>query len=233
MPGREKKFLTVQEALAAIRIDFFQYTPQQHLFLELCPIILGSHTTVTKDPHGNGVWISISPRRRMAFLDFRELGGHLCDALERSAPSPDLLAAVCRRVFRTRAYPGTDRLGKTDGVWIETGMETFSCHRCGHCCQTLQFHTECTARDYELWEARGRRDITEWVGLVRKNGIVSYQIWVVPGTRQYADVCPWLREIPDQNRYECRIRGVRPEICRQYPGSRKHADMTGCMGCAR
>jgi Fe-S-cluster containining protein len=44
------------------------------------------------------------------------------------------------------------------------------------------------------------------------------------------EVCPWLTKIPTQNRWECQIHGVRPAVCRQYPGSRKHAEITGCPG---
>jgi Fe-S-cluster containining protein len=36
--------------------------------------------------------------------------------------------------------------------------------------------------------------------------------------------------LPDRNRYRCTIHDIRPTICRQYPGSRKHARMTGCRG---
>ena len=164
-------------------------------------------------------------------MNYAELGELLCSTLENSSPSLDMLADVCRRVFRTRVYPGSSEEGKNQGLWIETGMELFKCRQCGRCCQTLIFHTDCTVQDYAYWESIGRTDIMERVSLTLKDGkIVSCQIWVEPGTRTYVKGCPWLRKTPDRNRYECGIHEVRPAICRQYPGTRKHAEMTGCIG---
>ncbi len=230
MPEKERIFLTPKEAVAAVCADFFQYGPQKLLFLNLCPLILEKGTLVVKDARGEGVWVSSASRSRR-FMGYSELGDYLCTVLENSSPPMDLLADVCRRVFRTPVYPGRGEDGKNDGLWVDTGMESFQCRQCGRCCQTLTFHTECTVRDVDYWQSIGRKDILDRVGLVRKDGkIVSCQIWVVPGTRQYVEGCPWLRKIPDQNRYECGIHEVRPGICRQYPGTRKHAEMTGCIG---
>jgi len=234
MPEKDKIFLTPQETLAAIRTDFSQYAPQKHLFLELGRIIIGRGAALKKDDRGEGVWMEASTPGHMRFVSFRDLGEYLCGVLEKALPSPDLLSEVGRRVFQTAVYTGRDENGKSEGIWIETGMEGFTCRQCGYCCRTLEFHNECTIEDYLRWEAMDRQDIMKWVGLVRRAGkIVSCQIWVKPGTRQYADGCPWLRNIPDQNRHECLIHEVRPEICRQYPGSRKHAVMTGCIGFSR
>ena len=229
MSEKDKIFLTPQEVPAVVRADFSQYGPKKPLLLGLCPLILGSDTAVVKDPRSEGVWISPTGRSRR-FIDFTELGDSLCSALEKSSDL-DLLADVCRRVFRTAVYPGKSKDGEREGLWLETGMEDFNCRQCGCCCQTLIFHTDCTVQDYEYWESIDRKDIMDRVSLVRKDGkIVSCQIWVEPGTRNYVQGCPWLRKIPDQNRYECGIHDVRPAICRQYPGTRKHAEMTGCIG---
>lgn len=230
MPEKDQIFLTPQEAAAAVRADFSQYGPQKPLFLNLCPLILDKGTLVVKDTRGEGVWISSAGRSRR-WMTYAQLGECLCAALENSSPSLDVLADVCRRVFRTAVYPGRSEDGKKDGLWIETGMEDFNCRQCGRCCQTLIFHTECTVQDYEYWQSIGRKDIMDRVSLIRRDGkIVSCQIWVEPGTREYVKGCPWLRKIPDRNRCECGIHDVRPAICRQYPGSRKHAEMTGCIG---
>ena len=215
----------------AILTDFSQYGPQKLLFLELCKLILGKDTTAKKDPEGEGVWIAAPPGRRMKFLNFHELGDYLIKALENRPPSMELLTAICQRVFRTRVCPGHDESGKQAGIWVETGMEDFNCRQCGRCCQTLNYHDGCTVENYRNWERLGRADIMEWVSPFTQNEeIVSCRIWVKPGTNHYEAVCPWLRKIPDRNRYECRIHDVRPEICRQYPGTRKHAEMTDCIG---
>jgi Fe-S-cluster containining protein len=231
MPQKDEIFLTFKEALAAIRADFSQYAPQKHLFLELCRVILGEGAAIHKEGGEEGVWVVEPVSGRMRFVHLEDLGGYLCDVLEKATPSASLFAAVCQRVFRTTVRPGRDEDRNNPGVWIETGMEGFSCRQCGRCCRVLEFHNQCTLQDYGRWEALGRRDIMEWVSLVRREGrIISCQIWVEPGTRQYVAGCPWLRHIPEKNRYECLIHEVRPEICRQYPGSRKHARITGCPG---
>ena len=128
MSERDKIFLTPQEVPAVVRADFFQYGPQKPLLLGLCPLILGSDIAVVKEPRGEGVWISTTGRRR--FIDFTELGGSLCSALEKSSDL-DLLADVCRRVFRTTVYPGKSKDGEREGLWLETGMENFNCRQCG------------------------------------------------------------------------------------------------------
>jgi Fe-S-cluster containining protein len=51
-----------------------------------------------------------------------------------------------------------------------------------------------------------------------------------PGTREFAEACPFLQQKPAENRWICRIHNVKPQICRNYPVSRKHAVMTGCSG---
>ncbi|HIJ55639.1 MAG TPA: hypothetical protein HPQ03_05885 [Deltaproteobacteria bacterium] len=184
-----------------------------------------------KDPAGEGVWIVAPPGRRMKFINYHSLGDYLIKALENRSLSTESLTAVCQRVFRTRAYPGHDDSGKQAGIWVETGMEGFNCRQCGRCCQTLEYYDGCTIDNYRNWECLQRTDIMEWVRPITQDGeIVSCRIWVKPGTKHYAEICPWLRKIPDRNRYECRIHDVRPEICRQYPGTRKHAEMTGCAG---
>ena len=215
----------------AIRTDFSQYGPQKLLFLELCKLILGKDTIAKKDPEGEGVWITGSPGKQMKFLSFPDLGDYLIRVLESRSPSMKLLTAVCQRVFRTKVTAGHDKTGKQEGIRVETGMEEFNCRQCGRCCQILSYHDGCTVENYRSWEQLGRTDIMEWVNPITQDGeIVSCRIWVKPGTNQYASVCPWLHKIPDKNRYACRIHDVRPDICRQYPGTRKHAEMTGCIG---
>jgi len=215
----------------AIRTDFSQYGPQKLLFLELCKFILDQDTVVKKDPNGQGVWITLPPGRRMQFLSFHDLDEYLISVLEKQPPALDVLTAVCQRVFRTAVCPGHDKSGKQDGIWVETGMEAFKCRQCGQCCRTLNYHDGCTIENYRNWAHHGRTDIMKWVNPITQDGeIVSCRIWVEPGTHRYAEVCPWLRKIPDKNRYECQIHDVRPQICRQYPGTRKHAEMTGCTG---
>jgi Fe-S-cluster containining protein len=103
----------------------------------------------------------------------------------------------------------------------------FSCLQCGHCCLGLGSELSATAEDVALWEENGRDDILAWVDEVA-SGI--YDIWIHPRTGEDVKRCPWLRKLPGQEKFICRIQDMKPEVCRNYPVSRKHAESTGCKG---
>lgn len=42
-------------------------------------------------------------------------------------------------------------------------------------------------------------------------------LWVSPVTGNTMKRCPWLRKLPHQEKYICRIHGFRPEVCQDYP----------------
>lgn len=222
--------MSLQETVSAIRRDFSQYPAQLRLFLELCPLILGPGRPVSSDSRHDGVWIAPASRRKrlMERISGHELGKLLVATLEASVPTAEKLAAICEQVFQSPAWPGTDKTGR-QGVWLETGMKDFACIQCGQCCRNLDYRLELTEADYFLWQKLGRTDILEWVGIFKRRGQPPcYAIWVIPGTRSYAAVCPWLEKSRESGKWQCRIHSVKPEVCRQYPVSRKHARMTGC-----
>lgn len=215
----------------AVRDDFDQYGAQATLYLNLCSVVFEDGTWV-KDAAGRGVWILVGSRGKMQLVEYRELGEQICKRLESADLPLAQLAGICRRVFRTRARPGQSK--GIEGIWIETGMESFHCIQCGQCCTNVGYPKEVEESDVARWRDAGREDILRWVGLKRpqENGD-AYRIWITPGTNQPATVCPWLEKEPGTHRYRCRIHEFKPEICRQYPGSLKHALMTGCPGFER
>jgi Fe-S-cluster containining protein len=108
----------------------------------------------------------------------------------------------------------------------------FQCRQCGQCCIRLSgaFSACATEADIERWEAAGREDILAWVDpIVLGDGRV-YDIWVNPDTGEDVSRCPWLRKVRGTERYRCRIHDLKPEHCRHYPRSRRHATETGCPG---
>lgn len=105
--------------------------------------------------------------------------------------------------------------------------EDFTCTQCGHCCLTLGAQLSATADDVVMWEANGRSDILEWVDEVAPG---VFDIWISPKTNDDVSRCPWLRKLPNQNKYICRIQDQKPEVCRNYPVSKKHAIQTECEG---
>ena len=76
-----------------------------------------------------------------------------------------------------------------------------------------------------------RDDILEWTDMIDcGDGERVYDIWISPRTGDDVSRCPWLRKLPKQNKYICRIQGVKPKVCREYPKTEKHAKETGCKG---
>ncbi len=106
--------------------------------------------------------------------------------------------------------------------------EGFVCKQCGHCCLDLGAYQTCASEeDIALWEENGRDDLLDWVIEIAPG---VYDIWMNPETGDYVSHCPWLHKEPGQEKYICRIKALKPEICRDYPVSREHAEKTGCPG---
>ena len=113
-------------------------------------------------------------------------------------------------------------------VLVETEMEKFMCVQCGHCCLDLSgaYQTSVPETDIKRWEREQRFDILEWVGPFEGMD----EIWISPRTGEYVNRCPWLRKLPKQNKYICRIHGTKPEHCRNFPKSKRHALDNDCKG---
>ena len=68
------------------------------------------------------------------------------------------------------------------------------------------------------------------VKLEQQNAQVITQTLKDSVTGEDVKRCPWLRKLPNQEKFICRIHDVKPEHCRAYPKSMKHALKTGCRG---
>ena len=109
----------------------------------------------------------------------------------------------------------------------------FKCKQCGQCCLNLldAFSTSATEDDIRMWEQEGRHDILEWVDPIHVGGDQYVcDIWISPVTGQDVQRCPWLRKLPKQNKYICRIHETKPEKCRKFPKSKRHVLDNGCKG---
>jgi Fe-S-cluster containining protein len=231
MTEKESIFLTREQAIDAVCLDFRQYEPQILLFSEIIRVISAEGMVASREMGKEGLWINQTGRRNMRWFEGTELIDILCKTLLKANPDPELLSAVCTRVFQTRAFPAEDPATGQTGIRVLTGMEDFHCQQCGECCRTLDYHNEISKEDVNRWKRLERVDILEWVGVFKKsNQGTAYRIWIKPGTREFADICPFLQKKPTENRWICQIHDVKPRICRQYPVSRKHAIMTGCPG---
>lgn len=228
MEEKDRLFLTPSQALGSIRIDFAQYAPQVRLFCNLVPQVFEAGALVRPGTGQDEFWLRTGRTAPLQRVAGRELGERILSHLETSPPSLERLAAICYQVFQTRTVTGTQ--GGRDGLWVETGMEQFTCRQCGQCCRNLRFRDAGTADDYRRIRGLGREDILAWMAPVLREGrLVACRLWIDPDTGRYAEVCPWLEQTASGQAY-CRIHEIRPEICRHYPGTRKHAEMTGCVG---
>lgn len=109
----------------------------------------------------------------------------------------------------------------------------FRCKRCGKCCNGELNIVPLSASDsdIQMWLDNGRDDILDWVAPIILEGVAcSYDIWIDPESGEEAHQCPWLVKSPHNDGYQCRIQDVKPEVCREFPTSRKHAEKVGCSG---
>ena len=84
-----------------------------------------------------------------------------------------------------------------------------NCNQCGKCCKRYGGRDlSASTRDLEHWEDH-RPDIFRYA--------TDGKIWISPVTGRQMPRCPWLRKLPQQNKYVCRIYEDRPEDCRHYP----------------
>lgn len=83
------------------------------------------------------------------------------------------------------------------------------CNQCGKCCTKYGGDgLSATASEIDWWE-RFRPEIFSYV----RDG----KIWVSPATGKQMPRCPWLRKLPNREKYICRIYHDRPDDCKQYP----------------
>lgn len=83
------------------------------------------------------------------------------------------------------------------------------CNSCGKCCiKYSNGGLSATFAEIEFWQAF-RPDIYRYVK--------DSEIWISPESGRQIVRCPWLRKVPDENKYLCDIYNDRPDDCRHYP----------------
>jgi len=83
------------------------------------------------------------------------------------------------------------------------------CNQCGKCCKNYSDGGLSASKDdIKFWEIF-RPEIYRFVS--------EEKIWIDPGTGKQIKRCPWLRQLPNQEKYICDIYNDRPEDCKHYP----------------
>jgi len=83
------------------------------------------------------------------------------------------------------------------------------CNQCGKCCESYSDGgLSASENEIEFWEIF-RPHIYNFVS--------GGNIWIDPNTGNQFKRCPWLRQIPNQDKYVCDIYYDRPDDCKHYP----------------
>lgn len=174
--------------------------------------------------HRYGLWIKSDGSEKFYYgFELVEIFLNLLN----SKPA-DIISEVYSKIQWVKAsvakHPGTG----ADGLLIETEMEKFKCAQCGHCCLELPdaYQTSVLDSDVKRWKHENRTDILKWVDSFA--GLND--VWINPETGEPAKRCPWLRKLPKKDKYVCRIHDTKPEHCRKFPKSKRHAIENGCKG---
>lgn len=94
------------------------------------------------------------------------------------------------------------------------------CNQCGKCCvHYADGGLSATTQELDWWEDN-RPDISRYVS--------GGKIWISPVTGEQMVRCPWLRKLPRQDKYICRIYFDRPDDCRYYPVNIDQMIRDGC-----
>jgi len=94
------------------------------------------------------------------------------------------------------------------------------CSQCGKCC--INYSNGglfATASEIEYWEVF-RPAIYRYVS--------EGEIWINPSTGKQMGRCPWLQQLPNQDKYTCEIYYDRPDDCKQYPVDIDQMVKDGC-----
>jgi len=140
----------------------------------------------------------------------------------------EIIAAVYSDIQWVKANVANHPETGVSGLIVETEMEEFECVQCGNCCLNLSdaYQTSVPDSDVKRWENENRTDILEWVDTF----VGLNDIWISPKTGKSVSRCPWLRKLPKKEKHACRIHDTKPEHCRNFPKSKRHALENGCKG---
>ena len=228
---KHKKFLTIREAIRDIidnllRPDCVEEIAEIYSFLEGGKARSIKVTHPLMDNNAPGILYKPEKSDDEEFYDWREFEDLLTRALEDKLPED--VARVYTKVLWVNTYAGTGVEGGEEGIWVETEMENFNCKQCGHCCIHLSdaYCNSVLDEDVDRWKSEDRYDILKFVD----QSSFFNDIWINQETGKELGRCPWLKRLPKNDKYICRIHHTKPTHCRNYPHSKRHVLTTGCKG---
>jgi len=226
------KFLTLREAIrdiieSLLRPDCVEEIAEIFSFLEGGKARgAGKGTHPLMDNKALGIMYKPEKLDDEEFFPWSEFEELLTRALEDKLPGD--IALVYTKVFWVHSYEGIDAESGEEGVWVKTEMENFNCKQCGRCCINLSdaYCNSVLDEDVERWKLEDRYDILKFVD----QSSFFNDIWINQETGEELGRCPWLKRLPNNDKYICRIHHTKPTHCRNYPHSKRHALTTSCKG---
>jgi len=225
------KFLTLREAIRDIndcllRPDYFEEVAEIFSFLEGGKARISKGINLLTDNKDLGIWYKPEKLDDEEFYHWSEFEDLLTRALQDKLPED--IALVYTKVLWVNSYAGTGAEGSEKGMWVKTEMENFNCKQCGHCCINLSdaYCNFVLDEDINRWKLEDRYDILKFVD----QSSFFNDIWINQETGEELSRCPWLKRLPNNDKYICRIHNTKPTHCRNYPHSKRHALTTGCKG---
>ena len=99
MPEKERLFLTVDEALDAVRCDFTQYASQFNLLSVIWPMVFGDGAYVLRDARNRSIWAKMSGNTKLIPSSEDDLKQRILDQSKSistgsATPGPHLLPGV-------------------------------------------------------------------------------------------------------------------------------------------
>ena len=241
MAEKAIKFLSLEDAIHEVFLDL-AVNPEKWYDIALFAKVFGFLTKGYARPgtkcfnepgwEERGIWFKTREAKKEKFIrtfEFKELA---TDLIPKVVSKTDEIAKVYEWAMWVTASVCKGDDGN-DGIWVETEMEKFHCIQCGNCCRNLfdAYSTSVDIDEINRWRAEERWDILEWVEIYEFSGEAAFgDLWISPNTGDELTRCPWLRKLPRQDKYKCRIQDTKPAHCRNYPKSKKHALTTGCKG---
>ncbi|NQU56644.1 MAG: YkgJ family cysteine cluster protein [Rhodospirillales bacterium] len=101
----------------------------------------------------------------------------------------------------------------------------FACTDCGKCCLEGAGRLPACERDIAMWQEHAPH-VLEYVKIEGAGGQRTGEM----GKANISTRCQWIKKFPGREQYYCRIYQWRPQVCRNYPTSLKHARLTDCPG---
>ncbi len=160
MKEKDKKYLSISEAIDEICHDFRLYSNQYDLFSKVYTFLVGGKAEPGEekcppfDISYGGIWFQPKNCQEKTFYSLQDFDDLLVQAFATKNLSAIEVAELYSMVMGVKTYVDKKQGGNLSGIWVKTEMENFKCIQCGHCCLNLSdaYTTDADERDMTRWK---------------------------------------------------------------------------------